>query len=505
MRRLLAYVVISTLSCKAAKRPICDRLQLPTPADVDILSAELVSGAKDLPDHCKVQGLAGSDVKFELLLPNDWNGKLVMGGGGGFVGTIQNQAQQDFTFGGSPLERGYATVGTDTGHRGAVLDASWALNSLERKINFGHRAVHLTAEAAKELVRSYYGRPSERSYFMGCSRGGGQGMMESQLYPTDFDGIVAGAPAFNWSGFAAGFVRNQQAIYPDRTTLTAPVITPENKKLLEARILESCDGADGVRDGVVDDPRRCSFRTSDLPSCPSDRPSADCLTRAQRAAIDVIYGGPRRGEEPLFFGFPFGGENDRGGWDPWIVGGADAVAPSVPNLHFAFGTQAFKYLLLDDPKFDYSTYDFARFEKDTAFGASILNATATDLTDFDSHGGKLILWHGWSDSALTAHATIDYYEQVESRDPAVRDHFRLFLMPGVLHCSGGPGPDRVDWLGAIDDWVTQGASPDRLLATRLDQEGKPTRTRPLCPYPQVAVYDGRGNPDEASSFACGER
>lgn len=219
----------------------------------------------------------------------------------------------------------------------------------------------------------------------------------------------------------------------------------------------------------------------------------------------MLYEGPRRGVESLYFGFPFGGENDHGGWDLWITGAKDAIAPGVPSLHYAFGTQTFKYLLLDDPGFDYRTYDLRTFEEDTKFGASFLNATDTNLTDFEIHGGKLIMWHGWSDSALTALATVDYFQKVETGDPEVRDFFRLFLMPGVLHCEGGPGPDKVDWLGAIADWVENGTVPVRLVASRLDESGHPERTRPLCPYPQVAIYDGTGDPNDAASFACGER
>lgn len=328
-------------------------------------------------------------------------------------------------------------------------------------------------------------------------------MMESQLYPNDFDGIVAGAPAFNWNGIAAGLIRNEQAVYPE--SIDTAVITSDNLALLQARILERCDSLDGVRDGVVDDPRRCDFRISDLPACPGDQPAPECVTEAQRAAMGVIYRGPRRGEEPIYFGFPFGGENDHGGWDVWITGAKDSIAPGVPNLHYAFGTEAFKYLFLDDPDFDYRTYDFQSFEEDTKFGASFLNATDTDLTDFESFGGKLLLWHGWSDSALTALATVDYYQRVEKRQPGLRDYFRLFLMPGVLHCGGGPGPDKVDWLGAISDWVENGTAPDRLVASRLDEDGKSERTRPLCPYPQVAIYDGRGDSNDATSFTCGQK
>jgi feruloyl esterase len=407
--------------------PACDPRDLVAPPDVDLISIEPVESSEEGPAHCRVAGVIGADIEFELLLPRDWNGKLVMGGGGGFVGKVENQAQEFLLLlGRSPLARSYATVGTDTGHDGTTLDASWAFENLERKLNFGHRAVHLTAETAKSLSQSFYRRPPRRSYFMGCSRGGGQAMMESQLYPNDFDGIVAGAPAFNWGGIMAGFIKTQQAMYPTPNDLTEPVLTAETRKLLETRILAKCDAIDGVRDGVLD---------------------------------------------------------DRGAWVPWIVGGAEPVAPGAPSLQYAFGTQAMKYLFLDDPDFDYTRYDFSTFGDDTRFGASILKATDTDLTDFESYGGKLLMWHGWSDSALTALATIDYYDDVAAKDADVGDYFRLFMMPGVLHCSGGPGPDE-------------------LLASRIDGNGNVIRSRPLCPYPRVAIYDGTGDTDEAESFTC---
>jgi feruloyl esterase len=441
--------------------PACDPRDLVAPPDVDLISIEPVESSEEGPAHCRVAGVIGADIEFELLLPRDWNGKLVMGGGGGFVGKVENQAQEFLLLlGRSPLARSYATVGTDTGHDGTTLDASWAFENLERKLNFGHRAVHLTAETAKSLTQSFYRRPPRRSYFMGCSRGGGQAMMESQLYPNDFDGIVAGAPAFNWGGIMAGFIKTQQAMYPTPNDLTEPVLTAETRKLLETRILAKCDAIDGVRDGVLDDPRRCDFRVSELPNC--ELAGRDCITDAERHAIEAIYQGPRRGGTQIFFGFPFGGENDRGAWVPWIVGGAEPVAPGAPSLQYAFGTQAMKYLFLDDPDFDYTRYDFSTFGDDTRFGASILKATDTDLTDFESYGGKLLMWHGWSDSALTALATIDYYDDVAAKDADVGDYFRLFMMPGVLHCSGGPGPDE-------------------LLASRIDGNGNVIRSRPLCP------------------------
>jgi len=461
-----------------------------------------VPASGSVPAHCKVAGILDGSIHFELLLPAEWNGRFVMGGGGGFVGTVQNAAQSPLLPGGTALERGYATVGTDTGHTGLVIDASWALDAPQRELDFAHRAVHRTAEVAKALVRRHYGKDLSYSYFFGCSRGGGQAMMESQRYPTDFDGIVAGAPAFDWPGLGAVNLRTQQAMFPDPGSLALPVVTPELRALLAKSIREGCDSIDGLEDGIVDDPRQCKFDYRTLPRCVEELPSADCVTTAQLHALDAIYGGPRVGERQLYPGFPFGGENDAGGWDRWITGGKDALGPGVPNLHYAFGTQMYKYLIFDDPEWDYSSYDFAQWDEETKAAADLLNATSTDLHELAEAGGKLILWHGWSDSALSALGTIRYYEALERADPKVRDYSRLFLLPGVLHCSGGPGPDRVDWLDAIAAWVEKSTPPERLLATKPGSGGEPELSRPLCPYPQVARYDGSGDPRQEESFAC---
>jgi feruloyl esterase len=505
-----ACIVVALTACSNDSTPSCSELATLYLPDIHVLDASRVEAAEELPSHCRVHGVVGSAVQFELLLPDDWNGKFVMGGGGGFVGRIANQAQNQIYYrhGGTPLERGYATVGTDTGHKGTRIDASWAYQNLERKLNFGYRAVHSTAVAAKSLINEYYGKPPAYSYFMGCSRGGGQGMMESQLFPTDFDGIVSGAPAFDWNGLAAGFVYGQQTMYPDPHRLDAPVVTAENRALLATSIVEQCDALDGVEDGVLEDPRRCEFEPTELPICPNEKPAPECLTKAQLEAVMAIYKGANIAGQQLYPGFPFGGESDVGGWDMWITGGSntlDAIFGGEdlpPNAQFALGTEAFKYLLTDDPDWDYASYDFSNFEDDTAFGASYLNATDTDLSSFQLAGGKLLMWHGWSDTALSSLSTIRYYEAVKSNDPQVQDYFRLFMMPGVLHCQGGPGPDCVDWLDAIEAWVERGEAPERLVASRLSGDGAVEKTRPLCPYPEVAVYNGSGDTHEADSFRC---
>ena len=317
--------------------------------DLRIDAAEPVSAAAGVPAHCKVTGVIETEINFELLLPDDWNGRFLMGGGGGFVGSVQNQARSLYAHGGGPLQRGYATVGTDTGHTGGGIEAGWALNHPERQENFGHRAVHLTAETAKSIVAHYYARPADYSYFVGCSRGGGQAMMESQRYPGDFDGIVAAAPAYDWTGISAGFVQNQQAIYPDGD-LEAPVLTPATLDLLGSSILAACDADDGVEDSTLTDPRRCGFTPDDLPRCAGDRPADDCVTAAQLAAIKTVYDGPTSNGEPIYQGFNYGGEHDAGGWDSWVVRSAGRAAQGVPNAQFGFGTETLQELRLQRPR-----------------------------------------------------------------------------------------------------------------------------------------------------------
>jgi feruloyl esterase len=470
----------------------CSHLTMLKLPDVTIADAAAVPAAATggiRAAHCRVNGVIGGDIRFTLLLPEEWNRKFVMGGGGGFVGQVQNQAA-------ASVNAGYATVGTDTGHQGGVTDAKWALGHPERQVNFGFLAVHRTAAVAKAIVRSYYGANETRSYFSGCSNGGRQGLMEAQRYPDDFDGIVSGAPAYDFTGVGAQFIKDIQAAFPDPRALNTQVLTPDVLKSVESQIVAKCDALDGVKDGLIDDPRACRVDVGSLAG----------LTDAQRAALKTIYGETRNKDGVIYPAQPVGGEGEPAGWPAWITGGGAAApgaaaALGAPSARFAFGTELFKYFVFDDPAWDYSTYEFSNFKKDTAKTATILNATSPDLDAFKTKGHKLLLWHGWSDPALTALGSIKYYEQVHARDPNAADYFRMFMLPGVLHCAGGPGPDTADWTAAIDEWVEAGKAPERIVARKI-VNGAVTRTRPLCAYPEKAVYKGSGSIDEADSFVC---
>jgi len=364
---------------------------------------------------------------------------------------------------------------------------------VEAQLNFGYLAVHRTAEVAKALIRAYYRTDATHCYFLGCSRGGGQAMMEAQRYPNDFDGIVAGAPAFNWTGFAATMVSIAKAVYPDPNHLGSTVLTKDALVKLQQSILEQCDAQDGLKDGVIQDPASVHFDLSKVPG----------LTDAERKAIDAIYQGARNGKGPICVGYPQGAECDPDQWIAWLVGPIPSMVAKdhVPDLTFAFGTQVFKYLVFNQPDWDYSKYDFSNFENDTRLAASFLNATNPDLDAFKAHKGKLIIWHGWADPALPAQATAEYYRQVQARDPKTAEYCRLFMVPGCLHCGGGPGAADVDWLSVIVDWVEQAKVPDKLIASKREH-GKVVITRPIYPYPQYAVYSGNGDPNSAESFVA---
>lgn len=450
--------------------------------------------------HCRVSGVIDKEIRFTELLPDQWNERLFSGGGGGFVGQIDNQAI-------ASVNRGYATVGTDTGHQAMPLQAQWALDNRERQVNYGYLAIHRMTEVAKAVVKAYYGADPRYSYFFGCSNGGRQALMEAQRYPEDYDGLVSGAPALDFTNIAAAFMRNTQTLYPDPNALATSAISLENLPLLESKVLEACDAADGVKDGVLDDPRECRFKVADLPACPDDRAAAACVTKSQRAAIERIYAPTTSQGATVYAGQPFGGEAQRDGWQPWITGMNAPPAPQTqpPSLQYAFGTEFFKYMALGRKDFDYATYDLSTWKKDTAEIGKLLNATDPDLGKFKGRRGKLILWHGWADPALNALSTIAYYNEMQARDPRVRDYARLFMMPGVLHCFGGTGPDFVDWFTPIADWVERGRAPERVIAQKRGADGRPEKSRPLCPYPQRAVHDGKGSQTDADSYVCRAR
>lgn len=478
----------------------CESVQTIALPDAKITTATVVAAQGESGRaHCKVTGVIGKEIQFIALLPIEWNGKFFMGGGGGFVGSVESQAAGE-------VNSGYAVGGTDTGHQGSGIEARWALGHEDRLINYGYLAVHRTTETVKALITAYYGRAPERSYFMGCSNGGRQALMEAQRYPEDFDGIVAGAPAYDFTDIGISFVRNERALFPDPAKLTVPVLAPSVLQMVETKVLAACDAKDGVTDGVLGDPRACDFKLSSIAPCPADQPGVACLTRIQRTALETIYSPTRDAKGEIYPGQPFGGEGQPGSWHVWITGDPRAMqslSPTMaPSAQWAFGTEIFKYFVFGDSTWTYANYDLARARTDLAKTATLINADDPNLDRFTARGGRLLLWHGWADPALNALATINYFNQATARRASLKDQVRLFLMPGVLHCAGGPGPDQVEWGKAIADWVEQGKTPERLVAAKMGPGRTRTRTRPLCAYPRQAVWGGKGSTDDELQFSC---
>ena len=438
-----------------------------------------------LPSFCRVAATlkpsSDSDIKIEVWMPSSgWNGKFQAVGNGGWSGNI--------VYGGlaAALRRGYATASTDTGHQGA--SAEFALGHPEQLIDFGYRAVHEMTGTAKAIANAFYDSQPRFSYWVGCSSGGKQGLKEAQRFPEDYDGIVAGAPANYWTHLMAGTLRPAHATLKD----PASYIPREKYSLIHNAVMTECDARDGVKDGVLEDPARCGFDPKVLQCKGEDTTS--CLTAPQVEAVRAIYApskNPRTGRE-IFPGLERGSEK---GWAA-LAGGPNPFP--IPADHF-------KFVVFKNPNWDFKTLDF---DKDVELAdqrdAGLINAIDPNLKPFVTRGGKLIIWHGWNDQLIAPRNAINYYKSVIpvlGGAAKTAESVRLFMAPGVNHCAGGDGPSSFDALAALEKWVEQGQAPDRIVASRLTN-GIVDRTRPLCPYPQVAQYTGRGSADDESSFVC---
>ena len=458
---------------------------------------------KTLPPFCRVHAVskpsADSRIEFEVWMPlSGWNGKYFGIGNGGFAGSIQ------YSLMAAALHNGYASSSTDTGHKGPATDGAWALGHYEKIVDFAYRAIHETAGKSKLVMQGFYGRNPKHSYFSGCSNGGRQALVEAQRYPADYDGIIAGAAANFWTHNFAGFVWDQQA-------LDAAPIPAAKMPALEKAALAACDAIDGVTDGVIDDPTRCHFDPSTM-LCQGAE-SDTCLTGGQVAALKKIYAGPHNSKgEQLFPGYVPGGESGPGGWSRWVTGADSQQA--------IFAKGFFANMVFQDANWDFRTFNFDRDMKITDDkSARLFNATESNLKAFKSAGGKLLLYHGWSDTAIAPRNAIMYYESVVAKTKQASDFVQLYMVPGMQHCAGGPGPNSLgtnpsplpsdplhSMALALDRWVEQGTAPEKIIATKYKTGANPdsgiVRTRPLCPYPQVARYSGSGSTDDAANFAC---
>jgi hypothetical protein len=468
---------------------------------VQITATEVPAGAA--PAHCRVTGLLYPEIAFEVSLPAEWNGRFYMIGNGGHAGEALDDAGR-VAQRNEALRVGFAFAQTNTGHDARKEPgATFVLSNPQKAIDYAYRAVHLTATTAKDITKDYYGKSVAHAYWNSCSNGGRQGLIEAQRFPEDFDGIVANAPWVDQTGFTIGAMWNQKA-------LSEAPVPPAKLVLLAGKVLEKCDAIDGLKDGLIDDPRKCAFDPArDVPACSAGNDGADCLTAAQAATIAKIYGGPVSNGKPFFSGFMPGSEavmpnlfggGTGSGWLNMIV----SPQPDGKSADFGLAENTMRYLVHKPPKpdYDYKTFDFDRDIPLLDDWGRQADAKNPDLSQFKKRGAKLIMTYGWADSILQPMMGVKYYEQALAKNgPDTTDFFRLFLVPGMAHCGGGIGPDRHDAVTAVINWVEKGQAPASMLASRMT-ENQAVRTRPLCPYPQVARYSGQGSIDDAANFRC---
>jgi len=491
-------------------------INLPNVVITGVSEQPLPNAATPAAVYCQVDGFIltpgvngeiGNQVKFRAALPEQgWNGKFLMEGNGAHAGVLP---------GFSALNRGYAEIGTDTGHTGVAFgnvsagyDARWAAYSATRQLDFAYRAVHLTAQTGKQFVQAFYSQAPAHSYFNGCSLGGRQAWTEAQRYPTDFDGILAGDAFNNYNVAKMELNWNQQQQLRSSDTY----VTQQKLINVGHATAAACDALDGLVDGLIDDPRKCSFDPATL-QCPAGNSGSRCLTPGQVDTMKKLYQGARTSSgQQITPGFVPGGEDTAGTADTWLAASSPVVVNSNGTL--SYGTtsasefqsqdQFFTYLAWwpTIPNYDWRSFNFDTDPQKLTYSASTYSAIDTNLVPFMSNGGKLIAYHGWSDWAITPLLSIDYWSKVQAAMGDTSQYYRLFMVPGMGHCGGGPGPNSADYLTALEKWVENGQAPASIVATHTNSAGVADRTRPLCPYPQVARYKGTGSIDEAGNFSC---
>ncbi len=481
----------------AQNKPVtgCPDLRSLTNNQMSIAIAAPVAESQIAPAHCRVFGQILPQVGFEVRMPAEWNGRFMLVGNGGYAGE-PTDSQGRLNQYGRYMKRGYAVAATDTGHSAITEPLGTFATDRQKLLDYAFRSLHVTADAAKLVLRTYYGAAPQKSYYEGCSTGGRQGLILAQRFPEDFDGIIAGAPVLNFTGTMLHYVQAAKAL---KTTPLSTAKLPA----LAAKIYESCDAKDGLKDGIIDDPRRCDFQPSrDLPKCGAGADRPDCFTAPQITTLERLYAEVQSNGKKIFPFWPVSaeatGQSGRSGWEGWFV------ADNRPSTGAVFAETFFRYLAFPkpDPQYELTQFDF---DKDLAKLENIhpiLDATDTDLTRFRQRGGKLIMYFGWADPGLNPMMGVEYYESVQERMGAsTTDFFRLFMVPGMFHCGDGPGPNQFDNVAPITDWVEKGTAPDAIRANKVT-DGKVVRSRPLCAYPQVARYKGAGSTDDAANFAC---
>jgi len=507
---------LAKLQIDNAKITSSEMVAAATPLEMRGFPAPIVF--KSLPAHCRVEGIInqhqGKDGKqygdrFELRMPSDWKGRLLFQGGGGLDGILNPAVGIEISSTGEPgsaLSRGYAVVATDAGHQQAMAfgaDGSFAADP-DARADYNYRSTTMVMNVVRKIIPAFYGEPAKYSYFKGCSNGGREAMLAVQRYPDCFDGVIAGSPGFNLTNAATA-----EAWYNIQLAKIAPkndhgepdlakTFSDGDLRLLADAVLKQCDELDGLKDGLVADTEACKFDPAVL-QCKGQK-AESCLSDAQVGALHAVFAGPKDSKgKSLYSDWPYDAGIADTGWRIWILGTAQ-----IPALNTLMYPDFFNGPVLagQPPKVEAFKFDFDRDTTRSSEGAAEINAVSTDLSEFKKHSGKLIMYAGMSDSAFSANDLIAYYKRVIGSNggpSSVEDFARLFLVPGMGHCAVGPALDTFDTLTAIENWVERGRAPQSLIAT-----GKrfPGRSRPLCPFPRFAKYNGSGNPENASSFSC---
>jgi feruloyl esterase len=507
--RIAAVLILASTGLLAAVTAVdtvtlacgVEELQAKALAGTTITQATIVDASGVTPRHCQVDAAVatpGNSVAVRLGLPATWNGKFYFEGVGIFGGAFGSLK--------AGLDRGYASASTDTGHRASPVDASWAAGSPSRVVDYAYRGTHVSAVAAKAITQAYYGAAPSHAYFNGCSNGGRQALMEAQRFPEDFDGLIAGDPALGTLGQIRRTLTYQQMLSsPDRFVPAAKVA------LLARKTLEACDARDGLEDGLISDPRMCQFAPETLACTAGD--TADCLTKREIETVEAVYADQKTPAGDVMPGFPVGHEDGTTGWQQWITSATPPVARADGTAEFTGGPLGFriqdgflKYLASPDGQpIDWRTFSFDRDRARVEATMQMFSPTDPNLAGLRRRGGKLLLYHGWADPAISAYGTLRYYDAAVKQtggEAKSADFLRLFMAPGMHHCQGnGPGPNTFDMLTALEKWVEHREAPTRIIASHASG-GVVDRTRPLCAYPMVARYTGSGSIEAAENFRC---
>lgn len=489
---LMSIALVLAAKAEAAETPCADIAADSMFPGARITDSRMIAAAKGLPAYCEVKGVAsprpGSHIGVVYRLPEAWNGKLLGVGGGGWAGNVTLEGAAE------GLAKGYAVAETDAGHPNADgVDMAWALTAdgkrnVDATDDFAWRAVHVMTVLGKQVLDLYYGKAPQKAYFQGCSTGGRQGLMEVQRFPDDYDGVIAGAPVYDFTVQTSAVMRTQFFhADPDSNLLAAQA------SLINKAVLDACDGLDGLKDGIITDPRACRWDPVAL-QCKAGQSPPDCLTGKQVETVRKAYEGLKTTSGRVV-AWPL----MRGGEMDWV--GRSIGNPRAPlGLNAALGSRAMQYFIYDDPQRDLLTMppDAMLHDIDGNPYPPIYEAKDTDIRKFAARGGKLLLYHGIYDPGPSVLSTIKYYEAARTGLGTRGGQVQLFLAPGMYHCRGGPGVDQFDSLDALDHWVTTQAPPALIPASNKASGIE----RPLCPYPALPAYDGEGDPKALASFAC---